>query len=292
MTSPTVAPPDERVANLLKNAVLVSVKLSKYGLTRRVKQDILQTDANKDRIKISKRLLDDPAIDAITKLDTEIRQYIYSVTVPSFSDEGIYFLHADLIEEVEERMKAFSGLREGLVHEAAEGLPAIIDSAVRELGELADANEFPSPDEFRDAFKMTWRYLSFSVPEVLKEKGLYEVEGEKAAGAYADALTSITAHNRAAFREHLARMSERLDGTRENGKVKIFRDSMILNFREFLSKFPCRNLAGDNSLASLVAEADDLLTDVSAEDLRTDEGLRANTKAGIDDIMNRLDALS
>jgi hypothetical protein len=287
----TITATNEKVANLLKNAVLVSVKLARYGLTRRVKEDILRTDAEKSRIKVSKRLLDDPSIDAISKIDTEIRQYVYGMTVPSFSDEGIYFLHSDLIEEMETQLRAYSARREELVAAAAANLPAIIAQAVSDLGELSNADEFPSSQEFIDAHAMTWRYLSFSVPDVLKEKGLYEAEGEKAAGAYADALSSITAHNRAAFREHLARMAERLDGTRENGKPKIFRDSMVLNFRDFLAKFPCRNLSGDNSLASLVAEADDLLTDVSAEELRTDEGLRENTRAGMEDIMARLDAL-
>lgn len=290
-TAPEIATTDQRVAELLKNSVLVSLKLARYGLTRRVREDILQTDAERSRIKVSKRILDDPSIDAISKLDTEIRQYIYAVTVPSFSDEGIYFLHTDMLEEVEDKLRAYREQREQLVNDAANNLPAIIEAAVRDLGQLADLNEFPSAQQFRDAHTMTWRYLSFSVPEVLREKGFYEEEAEKSAGAYADALTSITAHNRAAFREHLARMSERLEGARENGKPKIFRDSMVTNFRDFLARFPCRNLSGDNSLASLVAEADDLLTDVSAEELRTDEGLRENVRAGMNDIMARLDAL-
>ena len=279
-------------ASILDKAVLVSLKLTSFGTSRKVKEyeAVVNTTADRDRVNVSKRLLDAPEITKIRELDGEIRKYVYSQVVPSFLDEGYYFLHMDLIPMFDVQVQAFASLRQSLVAAATDALESMIETDREKLGDLFNREDYPTKTDFREAYQMRVRYLSLSVPEALKAHGLHDRQAAELGGSLADAQKEMRELMRGNFRDLCAHAADRL-APAEKGKAKIFRDSMVKNINDFLGSFAFRNLTDDEPLAALVEEARALMDGVTAEELRTDESTRENTRAGFEYLLQAVAAL-
>lgn len=280
-------------SSLLDRAVLVSLKLSSFGTSRKVKEAdaVVNTQADRSRVNVSKRLLDAPEITAIKELDGEIRKYVYAQVVPSFLDEGYYFLSVDLIPLFDAQIQAFQSLRTSLVAAATDALGGMIEKDRETLKDLFSPGDYPSATEFRESYEMRVRYLSLGVPDALKAHGLHDREAGALGGSLKEAEAEMRQLMRNNFRDLCAHAAERLAPPESGGKAKIFRDSMVRNINDFLGSFAFRNLADDDALAALVDEARAIMDGISAEDLRTDESVRDNTRAGFEYLLQAVAAL-
>ncbi len=294
MASATLPPVEStKGASLLDRAVLVSLKLSSFGTSRKVREidAVVQTEADRDRVNVSKKLLDSPELKAVRELDGEIRKYVYAQVVPSFLDEGYYFLAVDLIPAFDAQIQAYQSLRQSLVAAATDALPRIMEEDRAKLRDLYDPKDYPAQGEFRESYQMRVRYLSLGVPDSLKKHGLHERESDALGGSLAEAETAMRDLMRQNFRDLCAHAADRLTPAEKGKPTKIFRDSMVRNINEFLNSFAFRNLAEDDALAALVAEARAIMDGVTAEDLRTDEDIRNNTRAGFEYLLAAVAAL-
>lgn len=281
---------------IMDKAVLVSLNLKRFGTQRRVESAAAEIEnengAERGRVKVSKRLLDCQEIKAITALDGEIRQAVYKSTLPNLNAEGIYVLPVATVDTFDAMMEGYAGKRDTLVQTAAAVLPDRIREDADKLGQLADLGDYPTPDQFKAAYQMRYRYLSLSVPDALKGKsGVWDRELAKEQSDKIDLEAGIRRTLREGFWSLCGKMAERLDGKRENGKIKIFRNSLVDNMTEYLGRFSTMNLTDDTELAGLVADAMDMLDGVTADDLRNNEQLRDNCAAGFRDLAERCETL-
>jgi hypothetical protein len=60
----------------------------------------------------------------------------------------------------------------------------------------------------------------------------------------------------------------------DDGRPKVFRDSLVSNLADFLETFEARNLANNADLAAHVATARQLLSGLTPDRLRTSQGAR------------------
>src|SRR4029077_9349317 len=100
--------------DLARKTVCIKVSLSTMGNTRKVSTAQIEADADKDLLRVSKRLVDSPELKAITRFDGEIRRFLYSICLPF--EIGIHLLPIAALETVEHRLREFAENRLQLVH--------------------------------------------------------------------------------------------------------------------------------------------------------------------------------
>jgi len=276
--------------DLAKKTVCIKVRLSTMGNTRKVSTSQIEADADKDLLRVSKRLVDSPELKAITRFDGEIRRFLYNMCLPF--EIGIHLLPIAALEAVESRLRQFAGDRKQLVEAFLSAYSGLCLDAAGRLRGLYNPADYPPADEVAREFGFSWQYVSFGVPDQLKgiSREVWDQEREKAALRMAEASSEIQVVLRESMAKLVQHMADRLkEGP--DGKPLRFKETTVSNLVEFLTNFEFRNVTDDNELQSLVSQARELMTGVSADDLRTTGDLRAKIQQGMTGIAGQLDTL-
>ena len=266
---------------LTQSSVLLALHLGRLGNTRRVDPNAVEVDADRDMVHVSKVLVDAPEYRVIATFDHQVRTHIYQRSLPIMTlKAGIYRLPVDLVQELDDELVAFQSQREELIDKFMEVYTDHINRVETRLRALFKSSDYPSSQAARLAFIMEWRYFVTDVPEVLSHlsKNILNRERRKAAAAVQTEVGEIRAALRNGFAELLDHAVDRL-GYAEGGKKKMFRDSLYENLATFFKYFNQRNIVGDRELQEIVDQARNVLGLVgSAEDLRTDDGIRERAR--------------
>ena len=276
--------------DLAKKTVCIKVSLSTLGNTRKVSTAQIEADADKDLLRVSKRLVDSAELKAITRFDGEIRRFLYNICLPF--EIGIHLLPITALEMVEDRLRQFAVDRRQLVQSFLSAYPSLCQDAATRLRGLYNPTDYPAVDEVGREFGFSWQYVSFGVPEQLKgiSREVWEQEREKAAVRMAEASTEIQVVLRETMAKLVQHMADRLK-TGPDGKPLRFKETTVENLVEFLMNFEFRNVTDDNELQALVSQARDLMQGVTADDLRTTGDLRSKLQQGMTGIAAQLDTL-
>lgn len=298
MTSPSPTIQQEPAqSDLFSRAVLVTLELGKLGNTRKTPTGAVQVDANKERLRLSKKLIASDTYDAISKIDSTIRADVYSLCLPSPFGSGIYIIPLELIADLDARLQVYKNGRENAVDKLCQEYPGLVEVSRRELGVLFNADDYPAVEDVRAEFTMTWSYLSVSVPQALGQisPALLARETDRARRQIEQATEDIRAALREGLAELVSHMTERLTPT-EDGKPRIFRDTLVSNFADFLRTFEARNITDDADLARIASEARALLTNgggrlMDAQKLRESDTARSKVAAGMKEIEAQLETM-
>jgi hypothetical protein len=276
--------------DLAQKTVCVKVRLGRIGNTRKGSNSQVEVDTDKSLIRVSKHLLDSRELRAIANFDGEVRRYLYDTCLPF--EAGIHLCPLGLLEQMEGKLREFAAAREALVQAFRSAYPALCQEAAQRLRSLYNPSDYPPTDYVAQQFTFSWQYISFGVPEQLREIStkIWQDEREKAAQVMAEAGREIQQVLRAAMAELVKHMRDRLkDGP--DGKPLRFKESTVSNLVEFLGTFDFRNVADDAELKALVDRARQVLAGVSADDLRTTADLRAKVQQGMADLAAELDTM-
>jgi hypothetical protein len=140
------------------------------------------------------------------------------------------------------------------------------------------------------------RFVSFALEiggETVEQRPLrLEVEParEGRARQWADATAVVQHTVREGLAELVAHLVDRLTGDKD-GKLKVFRNSIMTNLNEFLEVFNARNITDDQQLAALVDKARRLISGVDAETLRESKNVRETVRTGFAKIQTALDGM-
>jgi hypothetical protein len=286
---PTVAITDPGL-DLAKKTVCIKVRLSTMGNSRKVSTAQIEADADKDLLRVSKRLVDSAELKAITRFDGEIRRFLYNICLPF--EIGIHLLPIAALETVEQRLRQFAEDRKQLVQGFLAAYPTLCRDAERRLRGLYNPAEYAQVDEIGQEFGFSWQYVSFGVPDQLKgiSREVWEQEREKASLRMAEASAEIQVVLRESMAKLVQHMADRLkEGP--DGKPLRFKETTVPNLIEFLTNFDFRNVTDDDELQSLVTRARELMQGVSADELRTTVELRTKVQQGMTEIAGQLDTL-
>ncbi|MBL0158853.1 MAG: hypothetical protein IPP47_17355 [Bryobacterales bacterium] len=276
--------------DLAQKTVCVKVRLGRLGNTRKVSNSQVEVDTDKSQIRVSKHLLDSRELRAIANFDGEVRRYLYDTCLPF--EAGIHLCPLALLEEMEGRLRQLGARRKGLIEEFLAVYPLLCQEAGKRLRSLYDPTDYPPVEYVEQQFTFNWQYISFGVPDQLREIStkIWQDEREKAAQVMAEAGQEIQQVLRSAMAELVKHMRDRLkDGP--DGKPLKFKESTVSNLADFLGTFNFRNVTDDAELRSLVDKTRGLLLGVSADDLRTTAGVRAKVQQGMADLAAELDTL-
>lgn len=273
----------------LKNTVLLKVSFSSLGNSAKVSASQIEVDADKDLIRVSKKLLDSPELEAIRSLDGEIRRYLYGLCLPF--DTALHLLPTKLIETVEARLTDYRTQRQELVSLFVSAYPRLCQQAAIRLRGVYNPQDYSTREEVFSAFSMGWQYLTFDAPEALKQisTDLFNEERNKIAARMEDAYEQSRLLLRQTMRELVGHLRERLEA-RADGAAKRLHTTTLDGLKDFLRTFDLRNITDDAELSTIVAQAQNLLDPVEMESLRDSSRYAAEVAEDLRGIEEAIDA--
>lgn len=252
-------------------------------------EDKAQDQKTKARVKLTKQLIAADEFDKISSYLGELRQWVYINTVPSFFKEGFQLTGIEGVEPIEKRMRKAQTELAVLVNDLCAVFPSKIEESKLALGDQFNGGDYPTAEELRQMFAISWNWVAFTVPEGLPAE-LRQVEQEKLERQFADAGEQIMIALRAGFQELISHATERLTVSPGDKPKKIY-DSMIGNIQEFIDTFNQRNLMNDVELAQLVAKAREVLVGVTPQKLRDYAQTKDKTQLAFAEIKGQLDKM-
>ena len=265
----------ERV-NIFDNAVLMTLRFSGIGNRATMDSNKVDTDADKDMLNVSKRLLDSPEYREIKNHRRGWNRRLGRIAIHSeTSGTATFVLPLGLVTMIEELTQANLKRDADLVDEFCSVYPQRVQEAKNRLKHEFDPKEYPPVAVVRRAFSVRTSYLTLGTPESLKsiDNAIYQRERKK----FYDAIEEEAQAVRVALREEMLGfvrwMVERL-AEGDDGKGKAFGkpfESRLSRFAEYLDLFKHRNLTGDTDLEPLVNKAKSLLQGVNGETVKGDD---------------------
>jgi len=277
--------------NLARKTVFVKLRLGLPGNSRKISSSQIEVDADKSLVKASKTLLDSLELEAVRRLDGEIRRYLYSMCLPF--EVGIHLLPIPLIEAVDAKLREFQAQRQELVELFLAAYPRLCEEAALRLRTLYSPLDYPPMDEVRSEFTASWQYISYGVPEQLRavSERMFQEERDKAAERMAEAYTEVRQVLREAMVELVAHLRDRL-ADQPDGTPQRLRESTVQKLREFLDTFDFRNVTNDEELREQVERARALLAGATTDAIRNTAELRTRVREGMAAIAARLEVMA
>lgn len=231
-----------------------------------------------------KKLLSGTRLDEVQKLVGSIRVWHYEQTLP-WSDGGSRLLPMANFFDYKQKLGDFETEFLEAVEDFLAQYPTLVSAAAFQLGDLYNADEYPSVGKVQDKFR--FKYVFLPVPEV----GDFRIDVNEEHRAqlvkqyeefYENKLSEAMNDAWGRLHDCLSKMSDKLAGDDK----QIFRDSLVNNAVELCSLLTKLNVANDSKLESARKKLESVLVGVTPKDLREDIDLRKDTKAKVDEILS------
>ena len=279
--------------SIASSAMLVELNISTWTARKLDKKVSAEVDLAKgtktSAVNVNKNLLAGTGfLDTITKYAANARAWHLSQTLP-WSDNGLRLLPVSNFITYKEQLNTLETNFNALVEKFIVAYPNLVSAAAFQLGALFNRDEYPDADKVANKFKFNCNFLPVPTAGDFRVDINEESKQELIAScnnAYQDRLNSAMKDAWSRLHEHLLRMSDRLsDG--EEGKNKIFRDSLIENAVELVDLLKHFNLTNDPSMEQARLDLRDAINDHDAQDLRENFVAREAVKSKVDEILGK-----
>lgn len=253
--------------------------------------------ATADAARVNKHLLAsaDEKLRAIQKIGGEARRYLDDNTLP-WDDAGNRLLPNDSAIAVVGELTALEQRYLAAVDDFVQEYPVLRAQALANLGDLANDDDYPQPDQVRHKFSFR---LSFTpVPtgfsdvrtgladsQVQALQAHYEANAKRQVG---DALTAAWSRLRDNLVVYSDRLREKDDGS---GKMNIFRDSMVSNLRDTCALLKQLNVFDDDDLERVRIRVERDIASFDPAHLRDSEILAKSVKSEVDVVLQHMKSL-
>jgi hypothetical protein len=276
--------------SILNNSVLMRLSFSKAGNMRKGDLGKVSTDADKDRLRLSKVLFVGNEYKAIGTFDGLLSAWVNARAVNVDTGfRGVCILPKGLLTDVDIKLERAKDERDALVDAFCTVYDDEREQARERLNGQFVESDYPTVEEIRAKFGLRWSYVSLGVADDLPPE-MAEREREKLAARFDQVADDVQLALRESLRDLVGHLSERL-AVGEDGKKKVFRDSAVGNLTEFLGLFSARNITQDSELARIAAKAQTIIEGVDPEALRGRADIRQEVKAGLESVKASVSAL-
>ncbi len=242
-------------------------------------------------LSAGKKLLDTShhAFKAVTAIKGRAVNYFRGVSLP-YPEPGIRLIRQETIPDFDRQIAVFREELDEAVIDLDRHYSELRAAARDRLGDLYDASDYPAT--LVGAFAIEHDFPSVEPPPYLQQLSpeLYHLECQRVQSRFDEAVQLAES----AFTEELSRLvshlTERLAGN-EDGKPKIFRDSVVENLTEFFDRFKQLNIGSSEQLEQLVTQARQVVSGVHPQHLRNNQELRANVATQLSGVQSVLDGL-
>lgn len=281
---------------IASSALLVELSISCWTARKLDKKVGLEVDSAKNtKVKAGnyhKHLLaGSPALDAVTKYAAQVRLWNNLNSMP-WSDNGQRIVTAEhFFNGFKAQMDQHKENFEELTASFLQQYPTLISAAAFQLGDLFDRDEYPDVKDI--AHKFRFHYAVLPVPTA----GDFRIDINEQAKAelakqYTDhfnqRLNAAMADIWKRLHECLCHMSDRLETT-DDGKRKIFHDTMLSNAAELVKLLGRLNVTGDPQLEDARVQLEKAIGIADIDDLKENEGARMEVKQRVDSILAKFD---
>lgn len=275
-------------ADILKRCRFLKVVFSRMGITRKVALPP-PPDADPKRFKHSKQIIVSELYDDIVSFQNEVNSMVKRYSMPSFIFPGVVAVANAGVEGLDNSLRESAEKLPPLVAKLTEAWPNLVEEARQALNGQFNERDYLPPKDVARRFAIRWQWIAFDVPEGLPPE-LRKAEAKKLQERFAAAQEEILIALRTGFADIVAAAVDRLT-VAPGEKPKIFRNSLVDNFREFFETFPQRNLMDDKELAAVVEQAKGLLANVGPNALRDSARLREKVATELAKVKGNLDKM-
>jgi len=276
-----------------KSMLLLQVTMGRLGTTRKGDMSEVTTEADKELLRLSKRLLDCDEYTAIRRTDGEMLKWIRSRTLPALFRSGLYNIRPIAAPDVDEYLRGMRDVRSDQVAALKAVYKVRREEDKKRLGPQFNANDYPPVEELDDHFSLSWRFFAMGPPQDLEtiSPEIFKRERESLANLFEETKRESTLLLRAGFKEMIDHMIERLTPNGD-GKRKRFHAANVANLMEFIDTFKLRDLADDKELQVLLDKTKTVLSGVNLLVLRNSETTRDVMLNSFEKISDGLDAIT
>lgn len=281
------------VSKLSGSALIVNLSLSVWTgrkLDKRVSEEVDQAKSTKTRAgNYHKNLLAGSGkLEEITKVANAVRTWHYTVTQP-WGDNGDRVLNMASFMDYKSRLAEYETQFATSVNMFLNEYDTLVAAAAFQLGDLFNREDYPTREHIIDKFG--FRYAFTPLPMAgdfridIGEEGLREMQ-EHYEGVLSTRLNDAMRDAWDRLHDVLSRMSERLADD-DDGKRKIFRDSLVENAIEVCGLLRHFNITGDTRLEAMRMQLEDTMRGIDAASLRESDMLREQTKRKVDSMLEK-----
>lgn len=274
-------PVESKAEQLAAKTQFLIVRFGGIGNSKKVNaeesEQILETDADKDSLRVSKMLLDSKELKAVRQSDSALRAWVRDGVCLPF-EANCYLLPLSMKQDVLAKLIEHRTNREALVEVLIAAYPALLEEAQKRLGPLFVSSDYPeSLQKLKSYFTFSWLFVTMT-------------DQDKQDAMLQEAQENITLVMRQTLLEMVTHLSDRLRPD-ANGKTKKLHATAVTKLQEFLETFEKRNVAGDLDLSEQVKKAKALIAGTNVDALRNSEEFKTKVLAGMANIGQSLTGL-
>lgn len=275
--------------NMFKEAALLQLNATCWHTDKKLPQSMLSEVGNVEYLRGRKLLLPQDATAAIKQVIGKARNYLRKIALP-FPINGCVLVPKRIITDVQENLQRLEWEYNNAVDDFLYWYPQTIEDARESLGELFNSCDYPTREQIKSRFRFQWRYIVIgpSVSRVLPPS-IYKDEVEKFQNLMEQAREDAIAALRTEFVELVANIADKLSGS-DDGKPKRLRDAAVENLKDFLDSFAGRNLFEDEQLASLVNQCRNIISGITANNIRSSEQVKENLHMSMTNLLESIDS--
>ena len=274
----------------------VRLQLRWFGTRKSVsasqKREAAETfDAETKFVSMGKKLLDTNhhAWKSLVVIRGKIVSTWKSSSLP-FPEPGIRLIKRRNVEAFTQTLNSLRDELHDAEHDLDNHYDELRSTARNRLGSLYNPADYPA--SMIGMFDVTVDYPSVEAPDYLRSlsPSLYRQEAERVRQRFDEAVKLAEDAFLGELTKLVDHLAERLSGN-EDGRPKIFRDTVVTNLTEFFERFRRLNIGSSEELDRMVADVQRIVGNVTPSGLRNSAALRQHVSGELSRVQASLDGL-
>lgn len=268
--------------NIFEKGVLVQLAISLWTGRTKLDPQLISKEADPEFLRASKYLIARDYMKPLEQIRNKARDFVYRKTLP-FPITGILFIPRQMLLEVDEELTRQKNSFNEAVTDFISQYKSYVEMAKDHLKGLWNQDDYPQ--NIAGKFDFQWMFFNIDAPgkKSLITPEIYDREVNKFQQTMLEFQETAVATLRATFAEMVDHLVDRLDND------KVFRDSSVNHFKEFLEDFQKLDIVNDTEIRELVDRCRELLSGTRPQDLRDNELLKRHVSEKMGEIKNIID---
>jgi hypothetical protein len=242
-------------------------------------------------LSAGKKLIDtrDSTFQAVTGIRSRLVHLWKAMSLP-YPEPGVRLIRQHEVQLFTVQATTLKAELEEAVSRLDEHFAELKEAARERLGSLYSDADYPQ--SLQGLFRAEWDFPSVEPPDYLRELSpeLFRQEQSRVAARFEEAVRLAEDAFINELGSLVSHLTERLSGT-EDGKPKVFRDSVVENLTEFFQRFRALNIGSSEQLDDLVEQAQQITRGVEPRQLRENADLRQEVATQLAGVQSVLDGL-
>jgi len=257
------------------------------GITKAEFEKFTQIQRN-EWVKFSKQTIDKKHLIKINNIISSTRFYVIDASLP-FPIKGFYLIPNVSLEVVKNTLGGFILKLKRAVANFAKEYEQYIKEAreVLEKDGIFNINDYPM--NIHNRFSINYRFINLTVPSHINES-MREKELIKFQQMVRETRETGILALRQGFADIITNLADTLSGKLDGERKRLYQVS-IDKVEQFFNSFKSKNLFHDNELENVIANANDLLSGISAKDLHNDIDLTKEINSQLKNVKTTLNSM-